>query len=422
MSAPQTAVAADQASSDVAASPNRPGADKRFMLVLGALVIGAGASGAYLYVKSSSGWLVLLGGVVAVTASVGIVRTVTAALFFGNRAVDILDNGILVVVSLGIAMLALEGGLAWLSTLQPAQASNPQAQQPISPQIPKEWERRPASIEGAARAVYWHGKLHVYNNDNFRNAGDYELQEGKQRVVVLGDSFTYGDGIATQDTYSVLLEKMWKQQGADTRVYNLGQDGAQSQDVLRTARKWVPILKPERVIYGICLNDFLPSGTEQYGNNMVWQVRLPAWIKVPFETKTRFGALLTDRYNKALMALGVRNDFYADILKDFGNYQERFGHDLLDLNQFVLQETGRPVVAMVLDQYPASDRGYKLSRIAEKFARAAGMDVVPTESYYRKYRGSTQQLYVSQWEGHPNEFVNQIFAEMLAEHLKAAAE
>jgi len=107
-------------------------------------------------------------------------------------------------------------------------------------------------------------------------------------------------------------------------VYNLGVPGRQSEDIVHIAEKWVPVLKPEIVIYGICQNDFLPSLMPQYENNMRWEFPLPRFIKKPLETKTRAGNLFADRYNRLLMSLGIRNDFYTDILRDIGNYQERF--------------------------------------------------------------------------------------------------
>ena len=80
-------------------------------------------------------------------------------------------------------------------------------------------------------------------------------------------------------------------------------------------------------------------------------------------------------------------------------------------------------MAMVVDQFPGepnttSDR---ITRLAERIAREAGMDVVPTDNYYRQYAGSGIQLHVNQWEGHPNEKAHRIFADMIAEYLMSHA-
>ena len=48
--------------------------------------------------------------------------------------------------------------------------------------------------------------------------------------------------------------------------------------------------------------------------------------------------------------------------------------------------------------------------------RRAGIRVVATEDYYRRYDSRTMK--VSDWEGHPNEVANQIFASMLENQLR----
>ena len=39
---------------------------------------------------------------------------------------------------------------------------------------------------------------------------------------------------------------------------NVGVECAQSEDRLRIINKYLPILNPNLVIYGVCINDFLP--------------------------------------------------------------------------------------------------------------------------------------------------------------------
>jgi hypothetical protein len=75
------------------------------------------------------------------------------------------------------------------------------------------------------------------------------------------------------------------------------------------------------------------------------------------------------------------------------------------------------MLAMVVDQYPEyGGRGYRISRVAEAALARAGAVVIPTEDYYRRYDG--QSLFVSRWEGHPNEVANYIWANMIAERLR----
>ena len=71
------------------------------------------------------------------------------------------------------------------------------------------------------------------------------------------------------------------------------------------------------------------------------------------------------------------------------------------------------MVAMVLDQGPRlGGRGQQLAVAAERQLRAAGIETVPSEDFYRRYDG--RDFRVSRWEGHPNEEAHAIWASELA--------
>ena len=377
-------------------------------------------------VRFGSGVLVIIGMWFALLAALLGAKHLMPAYFLERyRFVGEVLNSLALVLSSVFATILVIESILWVVEKRDSSVRAVTSTAVTTMTIPEEWKDRPAQVLGATRANYWLNKLHVYNSDSFRHIGDYVRVDSPHRVVVVGDSLTYGVGVAAEDTYPAVLEGILKRKNPKLQVvvYNLGVPGRQSEDVARIAEKWVPVLKPQVVIYGICQNDFLPSLMAQYANNMRWEFSLPRFIKKPLETKTRVGNLFADRYNRLLMSLGVRNDFYTDILRDIGNYQKRFARDLHRLNALVRKETGRPVMAMVVDQFPGepnttSDR---ITRLAERIAREAGMDVVPTDNYYRQYAGSGIQLHVNQWEGHPNEKAHRIFADMIAEYLMSHA-
>jgi hypothetical protein len=87
------------------------------------------------------------------------------------------------------------------------------------------------------------------------------------------------------------------------------------------------------------------------------------------------------------------------------------------LNSFVTGSGLPPVVAMVLDQTPRLDGpGRQLAVAAEEELRAAGIDTVDSESFYRRFNG--RDFKVSRWEGHPNEEADAICAAMLAQKIR----
>jgi hypothetical protein len=281
--------------------------------------------------------------------------------------------------------------------------------------MPDGWRHRDVTVPGANHAYYWQGALHVLDQNGFRRAAPFPAKDPNVfRIMVAGDSLTFGYGIAEKDTFVGLLNS-WLQKDYRVEVLNLGVSGYQSEDVLHTIKKFVPQLHPDLVLYTICQNDFLPSGQSEY--EITHPFPLPESVKTFLIAHTRTGAFLNGKYDAALRGLHLRRDFYDDILRDFAGYQNRFRRDVADMNAFVSSAGLPPMMAMVLDQYPSyGGRGYRITQVAEAALRDAGIELIPTEAYYRRY--NNQVMNVSEWEGHPDEVANYIWASMLMERLR----
>lgn len=324
-------------------------------------------------------------------------------------------NLLLLAASIMLVMLGLE------TTLVIMHAWSPQGTHArhFPPTIPDAWKRRPAEVEGAYRAWYWHDHLHVYDQNGMRRAAPFPPKKPDVcRVMVVGDSLTYGYGIAEDATYARLLESALAEDDR-IEVLNLGIPNLQSEDILDVITFFTPQLEPDLILYGVCLNDFLNAGEVEGTHEQMRRgaVPLPAAWKAFLIEHTLSGAFLEQRYNELLMTLGIRADFFANILNNFQDYQQRFARDVAAMNRFVTERGLPPVVGMVLNQLPAtSGRSYEITRIAEQAMTAAGMTVIPSATYYEANDGRV--LTVSPWEGHPNEEANRIFAEAFLTELR----
>ena len=227
-------------------------------------------------------------------------------------------------------------------------------------------------------------------------------------------SLTYGVGIREEDGFVSLLNS-WMGQNYRIEFINLGIPGSQSEDVLGNIKKFTPLLKPNLIVYAVCINDFLPSGRGEY--YLHYAFPLPDSIKQFFTDHTYSGAFLNDAYDVVLRKLHLRVDFFDDVLTDFDGYQRRFWRDVAEMNALV-RSAGLPsMAALVLDQSPQyGGKGYRISRIAEEALRGADATVIPMENYYRRY--NNKAMYVSRWEGHPDEVANYIWATMLLRSLE----
>jgi lysophospholipase L1-like esterase len=333
----------------------------------------------------------LRGAVALLLEALGVERTLPGA------------AGPLVAVATATVVAALlEALLAGIASLPPDGGTG----HPARPVMPEALRRREAQIPGAREAYWWQGHLHVLDADRLRRTTPLPPKSpGVFRVAAFGDSLTYGEGVAADEAWPAVLERELRRE-FDVEVLNLGVSGSESEDILRFAERLLPAIEPDLVLYGVCLNDFLPSGRREYQNNRAWSFTLPHGFHL--EHGTRLGALVVNAYDRLLMRIGVRADFFTDILRDFGSYQQRFARDVAALNRLVTARGLPPVTALVLNQFPSlTGPGWRIGELAAGYLRAAGMVVVPAD-YIRANAG--RSFAVNRWEGHPNAEAQRIFA------------
>jgi len=62
--------------------------------------------------------------------------------------------------------------------------------------IPREWRRRNVDVPGSVKSYYWHGVLHVHDANGMRRTYPFpDRSEDRCRVIIVGDSLTYGYGV-----------------------------------------------------------------------------------------------------------------------------------------------------------------------------------------------------------------------------------
>jgi hypothetical protein len=282
--------------------------------------------------------------------------------------------------------------------------------------LPDEWRRRDETVEGATSAYVWHGALHLHDEWGFRRLnGPFPAKDPETlRIMVVGDSMTYGYGVDEQWTFSRLLEGSL-QASYRVEVVNLGRSGFQSEDILGVLQKFLPLLEPDLVMYVVCLNDFLPSG-ERLQDAYVFP--FPETWKEYLWERTRLVRLFDDAYRSLLLRLDVTWDFFDEILAGDKTCQARFTRDVAAMNHRVLERGLPPITGIVFDHSPGGDpRAWHLIEIAEQAMEDAGFDVISVLPWRERFR--KRRFPVSRWESHPNELAHSLIAEQLSERLLA---
>ena len=124
------------------------------------------------------------------------------------------------------------------------------------------YESDPARIQRLSAGYNgWFAGVPVrINNLGFRDSRDYDVDKrpGTFRILILGDSVTFGHGSLFETTYPYLLEqrlKAWRS-AVDWQVWNLGVPGYNTRQELRYLEEVAPTFRPDLVIVGVYPNDF----------------------------------------------------------------------------------------------------------------------------------------------------------------------
>ncbi len=99
---------------------------------------------------------------------------------------------------------------------------------------------------------------HDVNPLGFRGPAFTLKPDGGYRLVCLGDSFTFGEGVRNEHTYPELAARSLRKDGRQTDACNLGVGGYNTTQSLDALNRFGFDLKPDVVVLGYTLNDAEP--------------------------------------------------------------------------------------------------------------------------------------------------------------------
>ena len=99
-------------------------------------------------------------------------------------------------------------------------------------------------------------RLLATNVDGLRDfTRPVETRAGLRRIVILGDSVTYGHGVEAEEAFPHLLEAALRGQGRDVDVFNMGLPGWSTLQERFAYERIARAYKPSVVVLAVCLND-----------------------------------------------------------------------------------------------------------------------------------------------------------------------
>ena len=259
-----------------------------------------------------------------------------------------------------------------------------------------------------------------YNALRFRDRELEAKTAGVRRVMVLGDSFTEGQGVKEPDTYPRRLEGLLNAAGQGRwEVRNCGRRATDFPELFAVFEQ-ILAYEPDVVVYGMVLNDADRSpefqARQSYVNDWILdRGRVLEGGAAPElrPLDSRLFALVTDRvesWRTARATLRWYRDMYGEPNREGWQRTQDY---VREMNRRTRARGGRFLVVtwpllVSLDRYPFADVHQTIAR----FCVGAG---IPHQDLLPVLREQpTSSLWVHPVDMHPNEVAHRLAAEAIA--------
>ncbi len=252
------------------------------------------------------------------------------------------------------------------------------------------------------------------NNVGFRDR-DVPPRSDKYRIAVVGDSFTWGQGVEERDRFSNLIERAL---GAGYEVFNFGRPGDNMPEHLEVLTRALAI-QPDFVLLQLYINDWETASMERPRPKPL----LPdAWNRA-LESRSIVYDLLRNQWDTLQEKIGITDSYAAYMARNLRDRQSpnaklAYGQ----LAEFFDRARAASVgVGAVL--FPAPDslgpfgRDYPFRYLHEGTAQLCADKQVPCLDLLPLYSRieDPRTLWVSQFDAHPNALSNKLAADAILE-------
>ena len=267
------------------------------------------------------------------------------------------------------------------------------------------------------------------NSDGFRDT-EFKDAAGKSRFViaVLGDSFTFGQGVKQDDVYPALLEKQLNQSVKSDffRVWNLGVSGYNTEQEAFVFESFVLPRAPKWVVVGYNINDYeaVDLTPENASVNEGGHPQQPSWFEEITEERLLAIQFIKHRIGSLIRIFRPQwygSSYVEDILAEYlgpGPGWQRVSGLLTKMNdECKANGIGFSVAVLPamlnLSQYPFES----VHDVVVSYCRSSAIDCVDVLPYFRSK--NLEDTSVSLIDAHPNAAAQQIFADAIEDHLLA---
>ncbi|GAK57009.1 hypothetical protein U27_03973 [Candidatus Vecturithrix granuli] len=271
----------------------------------------------------------------------------------------------------------------------------------------------------------------MQNSAMFQHGGDlaprndpnltWQKPAGITRIMIVGDSLTFGDGVKATETYPYQLkEKLHSRLDGQFQVVNLGimeLNTDQQALILTRSNPYFgePVLKldPDLVILTFSVDDIegRPDSRERPEINL-----LPRDVHQFLSDRSRLYLLLHRTFNDALSSTGIRPSYSAYLQRLYREHSPKWQEFQQSLNLFMdtVQQAQKPMLLVIFPALEHLDETHPFLDLyahVKDLASAKGVEVLNLfPAFYGK---DASALRVSLLNNHPNAQAYEIAAEAI---------
>ena len=257
---------------------------------------------------------------------------------------------------------------------------------------------------------------HVVYNNYFKRDRNFKVEkpDGTIRIGILGDSITFGAGIAnTEDRFSNILQKRLEENGFNAEVYNLGVPGLDSHEEIKLYQD-LSYLNFDIVVWQYFLNDIQPQDKSEPAEIISQDAYANDFMRWLTENSTFFDFLywrFSSKYAKTYDKLG---NHYLSMYSN----EDTFKNHEQELSRFItgLKEENKKIIVIIFPfmellgpNYPATEAHQKLQNFFKS------QDIQTIDLLDNLKSANWRDLVASKFDTHPNKKVHMLAAEKLYE-------
>jgi len=277
-------------------------------------------------------------------------------------------------------------------------------------------------LKGANRDVVHEGIRYRTNSQGIRNE---ELQRDKlateRRVLTLGDSFLWGDGLMEPDLVSTQMEILLSEAPERVTVINAGIAGFNTRDEYEQLVRLAPIYDPDLVTLFFFTNDLL--GEAHPGGRGGHEPSRRQQIKEYLRRHSKFVALLYSVYKNTLAAkIGVPRfvlpaDYYD--LDDSKPGWVAFQRALKQIQSFC-EERDIRLQFVLIPTLTGLNENYPYAELRDKTSSFVSGRAIPLIDLFDTFaRFDPQELWVHSENTHWNGKATRLAAREIVEQIRA---